>query len=197
MTFPPELFTLPNLLTEFRILCLPFLLFLAWQDYETAFMVLLAAAFLSDVLDGLAARWTGQISQFGARLDSWADVSLFVTITISAWWLWPEIVRSEAAYIAVVMACYALPALIGYLKFRAFTSYHTWIVKCAVAAIGLSLYIFFVGGPVWPFRWATALCVLAAIEEIAITVVSTEPHSDVRSLWDVLRHLTKNNNLGE
>lgn len=189
MKIPPELFTIPNLLTAFRIVCIPFLLFLAWQDYETAFMGLLAAAFLSDVLDGLAARLTGQISQFGARLDSWADVSLFVTITISAWWLWPDIVRSEAAYIAMVMACYLLPAIIGYLKFHAFTSYHTWIVKCAVAATGLSLYVFFLGGPVWPFRWATALCVLAAIEEIAITAVSSEPHSDVRSLWDVLKHL--------
>jgi hypothetical protein len=31
--------------------------------------------------------------------------------------------------------------------------------------------------------------VLAAIEEIAITTISTELHSDVRSLRDVLRHL--------
>jgi hypothetical protein len=131
------------------------------------------------------------VSQFGAQLDSWADVSLFVTITISAWWLWPEIVRREAVYIGVIMVCYLLPAIVGYLKFRAFTSYHTWIVKAAVASIGISLYVFFWGGPVWPFRWATALCVLAAIEEIAITAVSTELHSDVRSLWDVLRRLSR------
>lgn len=193
MTIPPELFTIANLLTAFRILCVPILLLLASQGYETAFMGLLAAAFLSDAFDGLAARLTGQVSQFGARLDSWADVSLFVTITISASWLWPEIVRREAVYIGVVMACYLLPAIVGYLKFRAFTSYHTWIVKAAVASVGVSLYVFFWGGPVWPFRWATALCVLAAIEEIAITAVSTELHSDVRSLWDVLRHLSRKN----
>lgn len=191
MTIPPELFTIPNLLTSFRILCLPILLFLAWQGYETAFMGVLAAAFLSDAFDGLAARLSGQVSQFGARLDSWADASLFLTITISAFWLWPEIVRQEAVYIVVVIACYLLPAIVGYLKFRAFTSYHTWIVKCAVASIGVSLYVFFLGGPVWPFRWATALCALAAVEEIAITAVSTQLHSNVRSLWDVLRHLSR------
>jgi phosphatidylglycerophosphate synthase len=191
MTIPPELFTIANLLTAFRILCVPILLLLASLGHETAFMWLLAAAFLSDAFDGLAARLTGQVSQFGAQLDSWADVSLFVTITISAWWLWPEIVHREAVYISVVMACYLLPAIVGYLKFRAFTSYHTWIVKAAVASVGISLYVFFWGGPVWPFRWATALCVLAAIEEIAITAVSTELHSDVRSLWDVLRHLSR------
>ena len=193
MIIPPEIVTIPNLLTTFRILCVPVLLILAWQGNETAFMVLLAAAFLSDVLDGMVARLTHQISQLGAKLDSWADISLFITITISAWWLWPAIVRSEMAYVLIIIVCYLLPALIGYLKFRAFTSYHTWIVKCAVAAIGMSLYVFFLGGPVWPFRWATALCVLAAIEEIAITAVSTELHSDVRSFRDVLRHLTGKN----
>lgn len=191
MTIPPEILTVPNLLTLFRILCVPILLFLAWQGYENAFMGLLAAAFLSDALDGLVARLMGQVSQFGAKLDSCADVSLFVTITVGAWWLWPDIVRREAAYIGVVMACYLLPAIIGYLKFHAFTSYHTWIVKGAVASIGVSLYVFFLGGPVWPFRYATSLCILAAIEEIAITAVSTELHSDVRSLADVLRYLSK------
>jgi phosphatidylglycerophosphate synthase len=187
MKLAPEWVTLPNLLTLSRILCLPILLGLAWQGRETAFMAVLAAAFLSDAFDGLAARLTGQVSQFGARLDSWADAGLFTTITLSAWWLWPQIVHDEASYIVVVMASYLLPALVGYLKFRAFTSYHTWIVKCAVAAIGLSLYVFFLGGPIWPFRWAVAICVLAALEEIAITAVSTELHSDVRSLWDVLK----------
>lgn len=191
MKIPREMKTLPNMLTAFRILCAPVLLAMAWQGYATAFMALLAAAFLSDVLDGFVARLSGQVSQFGARLDSWADATLFSTITISAWWLWPDVVRREAGYVLVVMACYVLPAFVGYLKFRAITSYHTWIVKCAVAAIGLSLYVFFLGGPVWPFRLATALCVLAAIEEIAITTVSTELHSDVRSLLDVLRHLSK------
>jgi phosphatidylglycerophosphate synthase len=191
MKIPRELLTIPNLLTGFRLVCTPVLLIMAWYGYATAFMLLLAAAFISDVLDGLAARLSGQVSQFGARLDSWADATLFSTITISAWWLWPDVVRREAVYVGLVMACYLLPAIVGYLKFRAITSYHTWIVKCAVAAIGLSLYVFFLGGPVWPFRLATVLCVLAAIEEIAITAVSTELHSDVRSLWDVLRHLSK------
>jgi len=191
MIIPPELLSIPNVLTAFRILCVPILLFLSWQGFENAFMALLAAAFLSDVFDGLVARLTHQTSQFGAKLDSWADISLFVTITLSAWWLWPDIVHNEIAYVLIIIVCYLLPAIVGYLKFHAFTSYHTWIVKCAVAAIGTSLYVFFLGGPVWPFRWATMLCVLAAIEEITITMVSTELHSDVRSLCDVLGHLSR------
>jgi CDP-diacylglycerol--glycerol-3-phosphate 3-phosphatidyltransferase len=191
MKIPSELLTAPNLLTAFRIVCAPVLLVMAWQGYATAFMALLVAAFLSDALDGLVARLSGQVSQFGAKLDSWADAILFSTITVSAWWLWPEIVRREAVYVGVVMASYLLPAIVGYLKFRAVTSYHTWIVKFAVATVGLSLFVLFLGGPAWPFRLGTALCVLAAVEEIAITAVSTELHSDVRSLLDVLKHLSR------
>ncbi len=193
MKIPPELMTAPNLLTAFRLLCSPLLLLLAWQGNKTAFMVLLSAAFLSDALDGFVARLCGQVSEFGAKLDSRADVTLFSVITVSVWWLWPEIVHNEALYVVIVILCYVLPTAVGYLKFHAVTSYHTWIVKCAVAAVALSLYVFFLGGPVWPFRLAAAICVLAAIEEIAITAVSQELHSDVRSLCDVLKHLSKQN----
>jgi CDP-diacylglycerol--glycerol-3-phosphate 3-phosphatidyltransferase len=191
MKIPNELLTIPNMLTVFRMLCSPVLLWLAWQGYATAFLLLLAAAFFSDAVDGLIARLSGQVSKFGAQLDSCADLTLFITITLGAWWLWPQIMRHEIFYVGIVVACYVLPAIFGYLKFRTLTSYHTWIVKCAVAATATSLYITFLGGPVWPFRWATALCVLAAVEEIAITAVSKELHSNVRSLWDVLRHLSK------
>jgi phosphatidylglycerophosphate synthase len=188
MKIPHELMTLANGLTAFRLLCSPVLLVLAWQGYAIAFLLLLAAAFFSDAVDGLVARLCGQVSEFGAKLDSCADVTLFVTITLGAWWLWPDIIRHEAVYVGVVMACYLLPAMFGYAKFNAVTSYHTWLVKGALAAIGLSLYPLFLDFSVWPFRVATVLCVLAAAEEIAITVVSGELHSNVRSFWNVLRH---------
>ena len=53
--------------------------------------------------------------------------------------------------------------------------------------MGLSLYVLFFGGPAWPFRWAAVICMLAAIEEIALTLLLSEPESNVRSLWDVLK----------
>ncbi|MFZ2313365.1 MAG: CDP-alcohol phosphatidyltransferase family protein, partial [Methylobacter sp.] len=71
--------TLPNLLTGFRFVAAPVLLWLAWHGHGIAFMILLAVAFLSDMLDGLAARLTGQVTQFGATLDSWADVINYLT----------------------------------------------------------------------------------------------------------------------
>lgn len=182
-----ELLTVPNLLTGFRFICAPLLLLLAWQGHATAFLLLLAAAFLSDALDGMTARLTGQVTQFGAVLDSWADMITYLTVTIGSWWLWPEIIRREALYAGIVITSYMLPVAVGFLKFGALTSYHTWTVKLAAASIGLTFYVLFLGGPSWPFQIAAMICIAAAIEEIAITLVSTEMHSNVRSIWNVLR----------
>jgi len=53
--------------------------------------------------------------------------------------------------------------------------------------MGLTLYVLFLGGPAWPFRAAAVVCILAAVEEIAITLLLPEPESNLRSVWDVLK----------
>jgi phosphatidylglycerophosphate synthase len=185
--------TLPNLLTGFRFVAAPGLLWLAWQNHGIAFMILLAIAFLTDLLDGLAARLTGQVSQFGATLDSWADVITYLTISLGCWWLWPDVVRRELIFVGLIVASCLLPAITGFSKFGRFTSYHTWGVKIAAASMGLSLYVMFLGGPAWPFRVAAVICILAAIEEIALTLLLSEPESNVRSVWDVVKRSARNN----
>lgn len=184
----PVWLTLPNALTSFRFIAAPVLLWFAWNGYAIAFMVLLAVAFLTDLLDGFAARLLGQVSQFGATLDSWADVINYLTIATGCWWLWPEIVSRERFYVIAVVASCLAPAAIGFLKFGCFTSYHTWSVKFAAASMGGSLYIMFLGGPAWPFRVAALICLVAAFEEIAISFMLKQPKSNVHSLWHILRH---------
>ena len=184
--------TLPNLLTGFRFVAAPGLLWLAWQNHGIAFMILLAIAFLTDLLDGLAARLTGQVSQFGATMDSWADVITYLTIALGCWWLWPDVVQRELVFAGLMVASCLLPAVAGFGKFGRFTSYHTWGVKIAAASMGLSLYVLFFGGPAWPFRVAAVICILAAIEEIALTWLLSEPESNVRSIWDVLKRSARN-----
>ncbi len=189
----PSRWTLPNLLTGFRFVAAPVLLWLAWHDYDIAFMGLLAAGFLSDLLDGMAARWSGQVSEFGATLDSWADVINYLTIAVCCWWLWPEIFAREWLFVAMVVGSCLLPALVGFSKFGCFTSYHTWSVKIAAACMGMSLYILFFGGPLWPFHAAAILCFMSAIEEIGITFLLSKPKSNLRSIWFVIKTLSSVN----
>jgi len=179
--------TLPNLLSGFRLLSAPVLLLLAVVGQRDAFIWLLAVAFLTDAVDGVLARYSGQTSRLGARLDSLADVAVYMATAISLLLLWPALVRSEWLAIAAVVISVVLPALAGLLRFGRLTSYHTLLVKVAVVATAFSLFVMLLGISVWPFRVAAMLAVLGALEEVAITAVLREERSDVLSLWHVLR----------
>lgn len=182
--------TLPNLLTGFRFVAAPVLLWLAWYGYPIEFLLLLAISFLSDVLDGWVARLTGQDSQFGAKLDSWADLVIYLTIGFGTWWLWRDIVHREDIYVYLIIACYAIPVLFSLLKFGKFTSYHTWLAKISAASIGLSLYPLFLFDIVWPFRIAVFIYLVTAIEQIAITLLLPTPTTNIKSVVQVLKRGT-------
>ncbi len=184
-----ELLTLPNLLTCFRFFSAPAILFFAWSGDGDLFLLLLAITFLSDLLDGMAARLLGQESEFGAVLDSWADLLVYITIAISTWWLWPGVIKRELWYVVITILSYLLPVAAGLYKFHAVTSYHTWLVKCAVASMGIALFLLFIFEFVWPFRIAAFICLAAAVEEIAITYHLSELRSNVRSFWHLRKTL--------
>lgn len=179
--------TLPNLLSGVRFITAPIMLYLAWNGYGLAFMLVLAMAFLSDILDGLAARLTGQVSQFGAKLDTWADLATYLTIGFGTWWLWRDIVHREDLYLYGIIACFLIPAALGMIKFCAYPSYHTWGVKVAAVCIGTSLYPLFLADIAWPLRASVFICAIAAIEEVAITLCLGRPQSNVGTLWHVLK----------
>jgi CDP-diacylglycerol--glycerol-3-phosphate 3-phosphatidyltransferase len=182
-----DLLSLPNLLTCFRFVATPILLWFAWSGQSDAFLILLAITFLSDVLDGMAARLLDQESELGALLDSAGDLLIYSTMAISIWWLWPEIVYRELVFIILAVLSFMLPVIVGLIKFHRFTSYHTWLVKIAVITIGVSFFILFIFDLAWPFRIAVFICVLAAIEEIFITFYMTDLRSNVRSLWHLIK----------
>jgi phosphatidylglycerophosphate synthase len=161
-------------------------LWLAWNGRGFAFMALLAVAFLTDVLDGFIARMTHQVTDFGAKLDSWADLVNYLTISLGCWWLWPDIVKRESLFVSFIILSFLLPPIAGFCKFGQLTSYHTWGVKLAAASVGLTLYVLFLSGPAWPFRMAAVICLLAALEQIAITLHLAVPKTDVRSIWNLL-----------
>ncbi len=107
-------------------MCAPVLLALAWKGATGTFLTLFGLGLVSDVLDGALARRLGQESDFGARLDQWADFTLWVSFPLGAWWLWPEIVLREAPYVILAIVCLLLPTAVAYAKYRAVPGYHTW-----------------------------------------------------------------------
>jgi CDP-diacylglycerol--glycerol-3-phosphate 3-phosphatidyltransferase len=182
-----ELYTLPNLLSSFRLVSAPILLWMAWTQMHNPFLLLLAITFSTDILDGFFARLLNQTSKLGAFLDSLGDIVIYITLSISIWLLWPDLVKRELLYVLIMILSYLIPVLVGFIKFQHLTSYHTWLVKVAVAAMGVSFFLLTLFDLSWPFRTAAVLCALAAIEEIAITLYLSHLKSDVRSIFHLMK----------
>jgi cardiolipin synthase len=78
-TRAPSVFTVANQITMLRMLLIPaFVLLVVYAEFGWALATFVAAG-LTDLLDGLAARLTGQKSDLGAWLDPAADKLLLVT----------------------------------------------------------------------------------------------------------------------
>ncbi|MBF8269945.1 MAG: CDP-alcohol phosphatidyltransferase, partial [Gammaproteobacteria bacterium] len=152
--------TLPNALSILRLALAPVLLVLAWLGAEQAFLVVLAMAYITDAVDGPIARRIRQETRLGPKLDTWADVTIYLSAPLGAWWLWPDLIRRELIYFTMVIASIVLPTLAGLIKFRATNSYHTWLVKIAAICTTISSLLLFLQFTPLPFRVAAVLCVL-------------------------------------
>ena len=127
-------------ITSVRIAASLLLLFLPLRSAR--FIAVYTFTGLTDILDGWLARKTGTASDFGARLDSVADllfygIVLFRLIPV-LWQLLPvEIWYVVAAALLVRLAAYITAAV----KYHQFASLHTWLNKLTGAAIFLLPYV--------------------------------------------------------
>lgn len=188
MSNQQDIYNLPNMISSIRILIAPLMFYFAVQKMEIWFLATLLFSGATDVLDGFLARKLKQITKLGSHLDSWGDFTIYSTMAICAWIIWPEIVHREILYFTLILFSFLLPVWVGLIKFGRLTGYHTWSVKLAVFATFIGYVALFSGVADWPFKLASYLCVYAGIEEILITFVLRQERVDVRSIWDALRY---------
>ncbi len=109
---------LPNLLSGLRLLAAPVAASMIVSGYDTAALLVFAAAGASDGLDGFIARRWGFTSKFGARLDPAADkllmVLCFIALTrtgMAPLWLTVLVIARDAAIAAgwLLAKAFALP----------------------------------------------------------------------------------------
>jgi CDP-diacylglycerol---glycerol-3-phosphate 3-phosphatidyltransferase len=177
---------IPTLITSFRPIIAPVLLYLAWIGEHRLFLVFFACSLLSDLADGFIARKLNQTSELGAELDSWSDFVMNLTIPVCAWWLWPDPIRRETPFIITMIAASAVPLTFGFLKYGRLISYHAWSTKISTVLIIGTTLILIAGGSPWPFRLSTAVLVLAQVELTAMTVILPEWHPNVPLLWNAI-----------
>ena len=151
------------------------------QPFSVLFWLCYLCGGLSDVLDGPVARKYNQQSDAGARLDSIADLvfaaAIFIVAVRSIYfplWVWLCI-----AVIALLrIASYA----IGFYKYHTFASLHTIMNKVSGASIFAFPLLYALVGAAAASAIVCAICFIAAVEELLITVKSKELHRDGKGL---------------
>ena len=183
---------LPNAISLYRLLAVPLICVLLVTGSVRWYVGFLTVSLLSDILDGWAARAFKMRTEVGARLDSLADVLIFLlAICGVARFQWAAIAHPpRPAALLIFLACYGALMITGLLKFGRQPSLHTYGFKIAAYLQGACLlWTFWIGfsDPFYYFvlLWGTAAC----IEEIVILGVLKEPRSDVKGLYWVLQQV--------
>lgn len=153
------------------------------EPMSAVFWGLYIYCFISDILDGYVARKKKIVSNTGAILDSVADtifffavfISIVPTLVISRWLLWG---------IGIVALIRAASYFIGYIKYRSFTTLHTWLNKLTgflliispllLIEIDIEIIGIIVGG----------IAFVSSIEEILIIIWSKELNRDIKCIFD-------------
>ena len=87
-----QIFTIPNFMSFFRVVLLPFIIWNYWKEnYDIAVTLLIVSA-VTDILDGVIARKFNMTSDLGKMLDPLCDkltqASLLICLTFRYWYVW-------------------------------------------------------------------------------------------------------------
>jgi cardiolipin synthase (CMP-forming) len=178
--------TIPNIICIVRLLGAVSLIYFAMMQKLGYFVGIFVVLSLSDWIDGRLARWLKQRSDFGARLDSFADSVLYGSLLIGMFLLKGDVLRQEAAWWMVALLSYALTTSAGIWKYGRVPSYHTYGAKLSQWLVLMGAVCMLLDYSVWPFRAAMVAGTLTNLEATAITWYLPEWRADVLTLLHVL-----------
>ena len=179
--------TWPNLLSGARIALMPAVLTAAMAGSRKWFLVLVGASLMTDALDGFLARRWNAFSDFGRKLDSAADYLTLVTGLAGIALLWPDVVRRELPWIAAGLAAFFGVIVFGFVRLGRAPCYHTWAAKVGVVGCALSMIPLLAGWSAVPFHLMIGLQILAAIEEVIITLLVPSHVGEMATVWHAVR----------
>ncbi len=118
-------------ITWLRILLLPVIWMFALLGDGRVVGAGLIAAGVTDFLDGLVARRSGEASPAGARLDLTADTLVLLSAVAWIGLLHPEVIRDNVGLIAGAVLIYVVAVGIGFLNFRRLANLHLYSSRLA------------------------------------------------------------------
>lgn len=153
------------------------------QLFSPAFYVIYTVCGVSDVVDGVIARATGTTSEFGAKLDSIADLSFYTVIVVR---LLPSLYRRLPGWFWYLLGAALLVRLASYaaaaVKFRRFASVHTYLNKLTGLAVFSIAYLAQTPALLPACVATVSIAMLASLEELALHLTGARYQANRKSI---------------
>jgi len=151
---------LPNVLTIFRLVLIPFFIYAMYLGYNVVALCLFGVAAITDWLDGYVARSSSCVTDMGRLMDPLADRLLIMTALVML-----AIKSQLSLFIVIVVILRDLFAMIGaqYMRLRNKEIAVTYLGKTATAILMVSIILLIAGinFGLWLFYLGFFLCLVS------------------------------------
>jgi len=179
----------PNLISLYRLLVFPVILFMALTHRENWFVVLLCISLVSDVLDGNIARIYKLQTNFGAALDNLADIFTYAMALLGIFiFKWTEI-APHAWFLYLFLGVFILSYLVAFYRFGKIPGLHLYSAVSAGYVQSIFFFVLFVFGfyP-WMYFLAVGWGLIAYTEKIFVLLKLDDIKTGVKGLYWVIRN---------
>lgn len=178
----------PNLISLYRLLIFPVILYFALTDREQWYVILLCISLISDVLDGNIARIFKLQTNFGAALDNLADIFTYAMALLGLFlFKWREI-EPHAWILYLFLSVFLLSYLVSFYRFGKIPGLHLYSAVSAGYVQSIFFFVLFVFGfyP-WMYYLAVGWGAIAYIEKIFILFKLDDIKIGVKGLYWLMK----------
>lgn len=183
-----KVLNIPNLLSLYRLLVFPLILFMAVTGREDWFVILLCISLVSDILDGSIARYLKLQTNFGAALDNLADIFTYAMALLGLFiFKWNEI-EPHAWILYLFLSVFVLSYIISFYRFGKIPGLHLYSAVSAGYIQGIFFFVLFVFGfyP-WLYYLAIGWGAIAYIEKIMVLLKLDDIKIGVKGLYWLMK----------
>lgn len=187
-----KIINIPNALSAYRLAALPFIIYTIVKGDKQLYILLLSINLITDILDGLIARTLKLETEFGARLDSLADIGTYLMAFSGMIILENEFINQHKAAFIVLIGLYISPQIISLIRFGRATSLHLYSSKINGYLQGIFIFCYFHG--VFSngyFYFMLCWGYMAYTEAFIILIFIPQLRSNVRGIYFMLKEFKK------
>lgn len=179
---------IPNILSLYRLVSFPAVLYFTLTGQENIFVVLLCINLVTDILDGLIARVFKLQTEIGAKLDSLADLGTYLLAFLGIYLFKAAEFAPYIISFSIFIGLFILCNLMSLIKFGRFPSLHLYSWKIGGYIQGFFFFTLFVFDFYEPFYYFMITWgILSYLEHLIIQFLIQEMRSNAKGLLWILK----------